>query len=276
MGVVERLFVGASVAAPSARPLGRTQRRLSDPAWGKVRGVIFGRLGNPAMSIGDLAIEAAPSVFDGTGRDGILELSSPASNVDALALPGLDHVDHLIVSVRKASKDFETLLQRYGQPAPALRHYGLIQWRDQKLAPAIEAFRAALVLNAEDADLWRDLAGAYDGSGDAELAELCIRASLRYQPDNARSWLLLANLDSRAGRPDEAQSAFDHAIELDPTLGDAHFGLGLLHFAQMRLDAALASLSLAIANGYANALGFAKSWPSSVPSCRLRGLLGSV
>ena len=61
------------------------------------------------------------------------------------------------------------------------------------------------------------------------------------------------------------QSAFDHAIELDPTLGDAHFGLGLLHFAQLRLDAALASLSLAIANGYANALWICDSWPSPVP-----------
>ncbi len=179
-----------------------------------------------------------------------------SANFDAPALPRPDDAGRLIASLRASSEDFETLFQRYGHPAPALRHYGLIQWRDLHLARAIEALRAALVLRPEDADLWRDLAGAYDRSGDAELAERCVRESLRLRSDDAQSWLLLANFESRDGRRNEAEAAFNHAIRRDPTLGDAHFGLGMLHFERRDMAAAAASLCLAIANGYANVLGF--------------------
>jgi len=178
------------------------------------------------------------------------------ASFDAPALPGSDEAGRLMASLRASSEDFEALFQRYGQPAPALRHYGLIQWRDQQFTRAIEALRAALVLTPDDADLWRDLAGAYDRSGDAELADRCVRQSLCHRSDDACSWLLLANLESRGGRRNEAEAAFSHAIMCDPKLGDAHFGLGLLHFERRNIGAAVASLSLAIANGYANALGF--------------------
>ncbi len=180
-----------------------------------------------------------------------------ASATDLLDLPSPTEVDALLGRLRESSPEARALLARYGRDAPALRHYGLLQWQAGRIAEAVEAFRAALTSAADDADLWRDLAGAYDGAGNPALAGLCIEGSIALQPDQARSWLMLAGLKSRAALNREAEHAFGRALQLDPALGEAHFGLGLLHFAERRLDEAAASLEAAIANGYANAVGFA-------------------
>lgn len=180
-----------------------------------------------------------------------------ASAIDDLDLPSATEVDALLRRLREGSRDARALLARYGQASPALRHYGLLQWQAGRMAEAVEAFRAALTSAAHDADLWRDLAGAYDGAGRPELAVPCIESSIALQPDHARSWLMLAGLKSRATLPREAERAFEEALRLDPALGEAHFGLGLLRFGERRLEEAAASLEAAIANGYPTAVGFA-------------------
>ena len=182
---------------------------------------------------------------------------SLASAIDVLDLPSPAAVDALLQRLRLGSADARALLTRYRQDAPALRHYGLLQWQAGQMAEAVEAFRAALTSAADDADLWRDLAGAYDGAGRPELAVVCIEGSIALQPHHARSWLMLAGLRSRAALNREAERAYEHALQLDPALGEAHFGLGLLRFAERRLEEAAASLTAAVANGYATATGFA-------------------
>jgi predicted TPR repeat methyltransferase len=177
--------------------------------------------------------------------------------VENQALPSLGDVDRLIARLRLASGDFETLFRRYQQPASALRHYGLLQWQGAQLTEALEAFRAALALKGDDGDLWRDLAGVYESMADPISSEFCIRTSLNYQPRDPRTWLLLANLCSQAGRQDDAAAAFERAITFDPASGDAHFGLGLLQFGRLQLNEAVTSLTLAISHGYANAMGYA-------------------
>lgn len=180
-----------------------------------------------------------------------------ASTIDDLDLPAPDKVGDLLARLQDTAPDFRALSSRYGAPARALRHYGLVRWQAGAVADAVEAFRAALTLAADDPDLWRDLAGAHDGAGRPDLAVLCIEGSIALQPDHPRSWLMLAGLESRAARNEQAGTAFQQALRLDPTLGEAHFGLGLLRFSQRRLAEAVASLQAAVANGYANAIGFA-------------------
>lgn len=172
-------------------------------------------------------------------------------------LPSPDLVAQRIGQLRQTSPIFELLFQRYKEPAPALRHYGVIKWQQAELPDAIDAFRAALVLKIDDTDLWKDLAWVYDGAGDPVASEYCARSALHHDPENVQASLLLATLCRRTGRLDEAEAAFEAAIKGDPGLGDAHFGLGLLHFERKRLPAAIASLERAVAAGYANALGFA-------------------
>lgn len=173
----------------------------------------------------------------------------------APSLPGPAHVAALVAELQASSGDFAALLARYGQPAPALRHYGLIGWQRADLAVAVAAFRAALAITPDDADLWRDLAGALDGGGQAAAAESCVRRALHHRPADARAWLTLAQLRSRADDADEAVDGFRRALALDPTLGDAHFGLGLIAFSRKEIEDAMAHLRSAIANGHATALG---------------------
>lgn len=184
------------------------------------------------------------------------ERPTPGPPPDEIALPDRGEVDRLVSDLHQASADFRTLVQRYGEVPSALRHFGLIRWQLGEVPGAIEIFKAALSLTPGNAALWRDLAGVLDGAGETQLAVGCIRRSMASVADDPRSWLTLANLSSRAGREDEAETAFQRAIVLDPTLGDAHFGLGLLYFGRRRLDESAASLRNAIANGYANATGF--------------------
>ncbi|HEX4765263.1 MAG TPA: tetratricopeptide repeat protein [Lichenihabitans sp.] len=173
-----------------------------------------------------------------------------------IELPTPAEADGLICRLQDTSPSFKVLMGRYGTAAPALRHFGLVEWQDQHLDDAIEAFRAALLLAPDDPNLWRDLAGAFEASLDAVRADRCIRQAIRLDPAAARSWLLLANLCSQRGEHAEAETAFGRAIAQDPALADAHFGLGLVQFAQRRLDEAKLSLRSAIRHGYANALGF--------------------
>ncbi len=171
-------------------------------------------------------------------------------------LPGPAAVAALIADLQATSGEFVALLARYGRPAPALRHYGLIGWQRADLAGAATAFSAALALAPEDADLWRDLAGVLDAAGRAAAAEACIRAGLGHHPSDARAWLALAQFRSRADDRDAAVDGFSRALALDPTLGDAHLGLGLIAFVRKALDEAEAHLRAAIANGHATVLGF--------------------
>ncbi len=172
------------------------------------------------------------------------------------ALPAADEVARLVSRLRASSATFNALLQRYGQVSPALRHHGLIQWTAGEIGDAVESFRAALRLTPDDADLWRDLAGTEDAAGRPAEALTAVGMALHHRPDDARSWLLCAGLRDRAGAQGEAEAAFRRAIALDPGLGDAHFGLGLIHFSRRRMDEAVASFRAAVEAGHADALGF--------------------
>ena len=172
-------------------------------------------------------------------------------------LPDPSGVAALVRDLETRSGEFAALLRRYGEPAPALRHFGLIQWHRADLPAAIAVFRAALALTPDDPDLWRDLAGSYDGADRPDAAETCARAALQRRPEDARAWLMLAQLRQRAEDLDGAADAFRRALTLDPALGDAHFGLGLIAFSRKAIEAAIRHLGSAIPNGYANAIGHA-------------------
>jgi len=170
------------------------------------------------------------------------------------ALPGRPIVDSLVATLSRTSADFGVLLQRYGQPSPALRHYGLILWEKGEQEVAAQMFRAALTLESGNADLWRDLAGISDLLCDPAASEYCLQRSLDLQPDDARSWLMLAHHRNRSGRIAEAETAFERATLADPHNGAAYFGLGLLNFDRMQLDAAVLNFRRATETGYANSL----------------------
>jgi predicted TPR repeat methyltransferase len=181
----------------------------------------------------------------------------PANPIPApeFLLPSSQETEDFIHRLSEHSSDFVSLNARYGKRDAALRHLGLALWQRDDFELAISCFRAALALTPEAGALWRDLAGVLDASGDLPGAEACLLASLRHEPEHARSHLTLASLYSRMSRFEEAEAQYGRAVGIDAGLAEAHFGLGLLLFSQRRLGEAAASLETATASGYDPVIG---------------------
>ena len=146
-----------------------------------------------------------------------------------------------------ASAEFASLLDRYGDPGDALRHFGLIAWDAGDLDRAADALAAGLALNPSDGLLWRDLAFVFQAAGRTVASMSCIRSSLDVAPHDARSWLMLGNLLSQHNDQGGAEQAFRQSIQRDALLSESHFGMALLCFAQRRFDEAVAHLRVTVA-----------------------------
>jgi len=171
-------------------------------------------------------------------------------------LPNEETVSDLVITLRQASPEFAALFNRYGEAAPTLRHFGLILWEQNRLEISADLFRAALTIEPQNADLWRDFGSICERLSETASSEYCLRQSLYLKADDARTWLMLAHLCNGTGRTDEAQIAFERATAVDASCGDAHFGLGLLNFTNMKIDAAIINFRGAVETGYANAMGY--------------------
>ena len=162
-------------------------------------------------------------------------------------LPQAGKVALLRAELRRSSPTFAALEAADPEPCRALRRFGLLEWEAGRLAGAVEAFTAALSLSPGDADLWRDLAFAFQAVGHAGAALTAIRRALGLAPDEARSWLMCANLLAQGDDHDGAEAAFRQAILRDPALSDAHFALGLMLFERRRYAEAARHLADALA-----------------------------
>jgi predicted TPR repeat methyltransferase len=169
-------------------------------------------------------------------------------------LPSIQQAEALASELLARSPVFAADLLRHGFIAAALRRQGLAEWRAGRWSDAVDALQAALVLTlrqgGDGAELWRELAGVHEARDDHRAAEACAAAASDLRPDDPRAWSLLGHVRSRAGLAAAARTAFLRALELDPRLAEAYFGLGLLHFADRRPDLASADLERALAQGY--------------------------
>ena len=69
---------------------------------------------------------------------------------------------------------------------------------------------------------------ALERQGDYDAALTSYRLALRDQPNDPRILLNMAIAYSKTGRLDEAIRTYRRALELDPLLSGAHYGLGFL------------------------------------------------
>ena len=83
------------------------------------------------------------------------------------------------------------------------------QWQE-----AIEAYRSALALDGDNADLYDALGTAYKHAGDLEPAEEAYRKAITLQPDHATAYLNLGMLLEEQTRIPEALGAFKKCLEL--------------------------------------------------------------
>jgi tetratricopeptide (TPR) repeat protein len=67
-------------------------------------------------------------------------------------------------------------------------------------------------------------------SGKTKEALVYLNAAIEKEPKMAQYQFVKGNLDESLGNLDDARSAFDKAIEIDPTMADAYAGIGRLYF----------------------------------------------
>ena len=95
-----------------------------------------------------------------------------------IQLPSAAEVTHALEIWSGRDPRLVQLLDRYGAPAPALRHYGLVLWEGGNLQAAAQALTGAAALTPQDARVWSDLASVFHGLGNADQALACAEESL--------------------------------------------------------------------------------------------------
>jgi tetratricopeptide (TPR) repeat protein len=108
---------------------------------------------------------------------------------------------------------------------------------------AIKNFEAALKLEPESARTSYLIGLSYYFSGQSEAAVSPLENSIRLNPKNLDSRLILAGALSRLGRKGEAQAAWEAALQIDPTSKVAMDGLSKCLISDGNYEAAISLLS---------------------------------
>lgn len=95
------------------------------------------------------------------------------------------------------------------------------------IAGALRAYKAALALRPEYAELWGHLGGALYHAGHPAKAEEAYRLALRHDPSHAEAWRNLAVCAMDRAAWTEALDAYDHALQHAPEHSETHRGRAL-------------------------------------------------
>jgi len=126
---------------------------------------------------------------------------------------------------KNLKKTCHAILNANPQDVDARRLLGLAALRNGRPDLAETWFRETAARRPDSPSVWRDLARALvDLRRDAE-AEAILSAAVARGVRTAGTLSLLGKVRARLDRNEDAQAAFEAAIELDPTRGEAYWGL---------------------------------------------------
>lgn len=126
--------------------------------------------------------------------------------------------------------------------AGPLRNIGLVNLRFGRTAEAIAALERARDLDPEDGRTWDLLARALAQSGRSDRAVAAYQRALRLEPGRADLYHNLATLHERRGELREAERLYREALRRDPTQAEPRYNLGYLQLEQRRWAEAAATL----------------------------------
>ena len=127
------------------------------------------------------------------------------------------------------------------KPDYAEVHYNLGNaFRDQeKLQEAIEAYGNALSIKPDHADAYLNLGNALKDQGKLDQAIEAYSKALSIKPDYADAYLNLGNALKEQGRLDQAIDAYSKALSIKPDYADAYLNMGVTLKEQGKLDEAI-------------------------------------
>ena len=123
---------------------------------------------------------------------------------------------------------YQMILEQHPGHTPSLCKLGVVELRLEDVAAAVDTFRRAVELDANNPYAYRMLGWSLMKLGDLAAAEQAARHSVDLAPNDAKGELLLATLCYRLGRSGEAEAYFKAAITADPTLSEPYYNLALI------------------------------------------------
>jgi tetratricopeptide (TPR) repeat protein len=123
---------------------------------------------------------------------------------------------------------YQMILEQHPGHTPSLCKLGVVLLRLEEPTGAVDTFRRAVELDANNPYAYRMLGFSLLKLGDLAAAEQAVRRSVDLAPNDAKSQMLLATLCYRLGRASEAESFFKAAITADPVPSEPYYNLALL------------------------------------------------
>lgn len=211
--------------------------RPNDPALYHARGRAYRCNGEPALAVADYT-RAADLDLDAT--------AAVLGQADTYRCAGDPTPD--IDPARVGATDPNlTGAYLYVARALATRAAGFV--RDGDTAAAITAYTAAIRLNptyTEAAALYHTRGTLHEGAGDPAAARADYETAAAIMGEQARYHLDAGRMQALAGENTRAIRSFNLALNLDPTLYDAHIGRGDVFAAEDELQAALNDYNRAV------------------------------
>ena len=124
-------------------------------------------------------------------------------------------ISELVNAWASASPAFAAALKKGTPVAEAFGRLGFQLCAEDRVAEAIELFRAAVSLAPTNPSLWLGLAGALDRGGLLAEAAECLEHSLGISDEQPAAWILLGAVRTKSGDLAGAQAAYQKSLQLD-------------------------------------------------------------
>ncbi|WP_144634492.1 TDP-N-acetylfucosamine:lipid II N-acetylfucosaminyltransferase [Bordetella genomosp. 13] len=108
--------------------------------------------------------------------------------------------------------------------------------------PTLQQLEARTLRSPEDAEAWKALGKHLLDAGELEAARSAVRKAGSLAEDDADACLLLAQIELKADRSNDARRLFQHAMSMRPGFIEAQFGLASVEASQENNELALAHL----------------------------------
>ncbi|GMR23741.1 MAG: serine/threonine-protein kinase [Acidobacteriota bacterium] len=174
----------------------------------------------------------------------------------AIGFQSLGTTYHVMGDLDNAIRNYEISIELKPN-APSLNNLGTVYYRKQQFADAARSYERALEIQPNRAVTHRNLGDAYRRLGETEKAEAAYQRSaalhrnvLEVNPRDARTLGLLALMEAKLGRVDDATRHVAEALALAPSDAQVLYHSAVVQVFAGHRGEAMASLHLAVEQGY--------------------------
>jgi tetratricopeptide (TPR) repeat protein len=144
---------------------------------------------------------------------------------------------------------FQMIVEQHPGHIPALCKLGVVDLKLNDPTAAVDSFRRAVELDANNPFAQRMLGMSFYLLGDLPAAELNVKQAVALAPDDYKSHFLLAAITDRLSRPKEAEAEYKAAIAADPLPSEPYYQLAVLCARAKRFEEARAYYAQALERG---------------------------